>query len=87
MKLDNIEILIQRDYPNGRFVHSIKEKSCYVKENIKSYLKTSNVLYLFVANEYFNELNELLHSCYSIKNIEELRECTDVDKVIKYDEP
>lgn len=89
MKLDNIEITIQRDYPNGRFVHSINEKSSYIRRSIKKYFQTNIESYLWVAKEYMNTLNKELSSNYSLNDIDELNNDniieSIIEKIYKYD--
>ena len=50
MNLENFVISVERDYPNGRFIHDIREKGCMFKFYVKSYLEKITLADLLAKN-------------------------------------
>jgi hypothetical protein len=76
MKLEDFNNIVLRDYPNGRFVHPINEKTSNIRSYIKAYLIQKKDVYLYIAHEYLRELNKILNSDYSLNDIDELKDYT-----------
>lgn len=74
MKIDDLVIELERQYPNSRFIHPINENGGMIKYFIKQYLKTGTNSNLWVAYEYIKTLNEKLQSHISLKDIDEISE-------------
>ncbi|MFW6226064.1 MAG: hypothetical protein ACOC3V_03825 [bacterium] len=84
MKLDTFIITLEKNHPNGRFIHTIREKGYSVIENINLYFEYKNDSLLWVANEKLRTLNKVLNSNYTLSDFEELSNNDIVDKINKF---
>lgn len=81
MKAENFVIELQKNYPNGRFVHIIAETGYTIMNHVKKYLNTKSRVSLFIAYEYLKTLNKKIGSKYSLRDISELKGCDIIDEI------
>lgn len=72
MELDLIKSQLESQYPNGRYVHTIREKCMYIVAYIKDYLKTEKNSSLYIAAEYMKSLNKEIGSNITLYDIDEV---------------
>ena len=81
MKIDNFVSELERQNPNGRYIHPISEKGYQIIDYVKRYLKTQNRSSLFIAHEHLKTLNKRIDGKYSLRDIDELINCELIDEI------
>lgn len=87
MKIDNFVIELERQHPNGRFIHSIREYGYRIIYLVNKYLQTENRSSLFIAHEYLKTLNKRIETKYTLRDISELIDCDLIDEIEKFGLP
>lgn len=87
MKIDNFVIELEKQNPNGRYVHPIRESGYIIMDHIKQYLRTQNRSNLFIAHEYLKTLNKRINGRYSLRDIDELINCKLINEIEEFGLP
>lgn len=85
MKIDNLVIELERKHSNGRFIHPIREYGYTIIDYVKIYLKINRRDSLFIAHEYLKTLNKRIETNYSLRIIDELKDCNLLNEIEIFD--
>ena len=85
MELKNFVNELERQNPNGRFIHPIREYGYTIMDYVKRYLNKNRRADLYVAHEYLKSLNKIIGKKYSLREIFELNNCDLINEIESWD--